>query len=498
MTLSTTTVLPNLAKFTATRTRAPSAAALVLTAVLFMFAISGCATNPVTGLSDLVLMSENQEIALGKQTHPQILEQYSIYQNPPLQALVDRLGKNLAATSHRDHLAFHFSLLDSPEVNAFALPGGYIYITRGIIAYMNSEEELAGVLGHEIGHVTARHGVRQHTAQTVTGLLGVLATVATGSREVSDASNILGNAFVRGYGRSHELEADRLGAEYLARTGYDPQLMLKVVGILKNQELFEVQRARDENRDPRNYHGVFSTHPRNDQRLQEVVAAADEFRNPQAKHTDTEKFLRILDGMTFGNSEEQGTIRGNRFYHLPLDVAITFPSDWRIDNRPTQLVAVRSDNSAAIVVEIDKQSGSEEPREYLQRIYPDLTDGKALQANSYTGITQAETSFGTGPMRVAATLKDKNIFVVSGFAKGTLPDRDIISTIQSIRRLQPSERDLAAAKRIKLVRAGKNDSFAKLAEKADLGRYGEEELRLLNDAYPHGEPTEGQLIKIIQ
>ena len=160
-----------------------------------------------------------------------------------------------------------FTLLDSAQVNAFALPGGYVYITRGIMAYMNSEEELAGVLGHEIGHVTARHGVRQHGAQTAAGVIGVLATIATGSREVAQASNQLGGALVRGYGRKHELEADRLGAEYLALTNYDPEKMLDVVEILKDQEEFEIQRAREDGREPRVYHGVYSTHPSNDLRL---------------------------------------------------------------------------------------------------------------------------------------------------------------------------------------------------------------------------------------
>ena len=260
--------------------------------------LGGCATNPVTGKSDFVLMSEEQEIALGAQGHKEILKQYKIYEDPGLQAYVQTLGQTLAAQSHRSNLDYHFTLLDSPQVNAFALPGGYIYITRGILAFMNNEEELAGVLGHELGHVTARHGVRQQSAQTAAGLLGVLAAVATGSGEVAELSNQLGGALVSGYGRSHELEADRLGAEYLARADYDPEMMLEVIGILKNQEEFEIQRAKEEGRQPRIYHGVFSTHPQNDQRLQEVVRAAEVYANPDPLKPDPEQFLRLMDGMT--------------------------------------------------------------------------------------------------------------------------------------------------------------------------------------------------------
>jgi len=260
---------------------------------------TGCATNPVTGKSDFVLMSEQQEVALGAQTHTSVMQQYTVYDNPRVQQPVERLGQELAANSHRSHLDFTFTVLDSPEVNAFATPGGYVYITRGIMAYMNSEEQLAGVLGHEIGHVTARHGVRQHSAQTTSqtaaGLLGVLIAGATKNKRtgqvIGQTTSQPGQAFVRGYGREHELEADRLGAEYLAGLGYDPDMMLGVIGILKDQEEFERQRAQDEGRQPGIYHGVFSTHPRNDQRLQEVIAAADRFRTANPKHTDPEAFL---------------------------------------------------------------------------------------------------------------------------------------------------------------------------------------------------------------
>ena len=144
-------------------------------ALLFMV---GCATNPVTGKQNFVLMSEEQEIDLGKQYHTEVMKQYRVYDDPELTTLVKRLGREIAANSHRSNLEFRFTVLDSPEVNAFALPGGYVYITRGIIAYMNSEEHLAGVLGHEIGHVTARHSVRQHATSTTASVFGAIATIA--------------------------------------------------------------------------------------------------------------------------------------------------------------------------------------------------------------------------------------------------------------------------------------------------------------------------------
>ncbi len=204
---------------------------LALLLAPWLTGLPGCATNPVTGSSDFVLMSEQQEIALGRQSHPQILKESPEYTNAQLAAYVQRVGAKLAAHSHRSNLIYRFTLLDSPDVNAFALPGGYIYITRGLLAYLNSEAELAAVLGHEIGHVTARHSVRQQSASTATGLFGAVLAGVTGVSAAGDVANIAGTALVRGYGREHELEADRLGAEYLARSGYDPQAMLRVIHV---------------------------------------------------------------------------------------------------------------------------------------------------------------------------------------------------------------------------------------------------------------------------
>jgi len=193
--------------------------------------IAGCAMNPVSGTPDLVFMSESSEINIGSENDAKIRGKYGVYDSPALQTYVQQVGQKLAAQSHRPGLTYHFTVLDSPEVNAFALPGGYVYITRGILAYLNSEAELAAVLGHEIGHVTARHGVRQYTAATATGFVGAIIGVATGIGATQDLfNNVFGNAILSGYGRDHELESDRLGAEYLARTGYDPQAMIKVIG----------------------------------------------------------------------------------------------------------------------------------------------------------------------------------------------------------------------------------------------------------------------------
>ena len=199
-----------------------------LTRVLLLLAalvLANCATNPVTGESGFAVMSESEEIQTGRTEDPKVRKQYGVYDHPALQQYVNDIGQKLAKASHRPNLEYHFLVVDSPEVNAFALPGGYVYITRGILAYLNSEAELAAVLGHEIGHVTARHSVQQLSAATAANVgAAILQVFVPQARGVvgDNLINLLGNVLLSGYGREHELEADRLGAEYLARTGYDP------------------------------------------------------------------------------------------------------------------------------------------------------------------------------------------------------------------------------------------------------------------------------------
>ncbi|MCG8325873.1 MAG: M48 family metalloprotease, partial [Thiotrichales bacterium] len=266
----------------------------VLLCCLALGQLTACATNPVTGAQDIVFMSEQQEISLGRKTHQEILAQYGVYDDPELQVYVQQIGERLARKSHRSNLIYRFTVLDSKEVNAFALPGGYIYITRGLMAYLNSEAELAAVLGHEIGHVTARHSVRQYSATQLANIgvaLGSAFIPGLNNSAANQLTQLFGTALLRGYGREHELEADRLGAEYLAVTGYDPKAMLDVIGVLKSQEIFERQRARAEGREPRIYHGLFSTHPDNDRRRQEVVGHADKLRTNSDSYHGRETFL---------------------------------------------------------------------------------------------------------------------------------------------------------------------------------------------------------------
>lgn len=469
--------------------------------------IAGCAINPVSGTPDLVFMTEAKEIEIGRTSDTKVRGQYSVYDNPALQAYVQQVGQKLAAQSHRAGLSYRFTVLDSPEVNAFALPGGYVYITRGILAYINSEAELAAVLGHEIGHVTARHGVRQYTAATATGVVGTVIGVATGIRVTQDLFNVLGNAMLSGYGRDHELESDRLGAEYLARTGYDPQAMIKVIGILKNQEEFEKKRAAAENRKPRIYHGVFASHPAADQRLQEVVGQADKFKTGAAVNIARDAYLKHLDKLAFGDNAKEGVRYGSNFYHRDMNFALRFPPGWLLENSKHTLRAVSLDGKAIMQVEAEDMAKELPVDEFLKI----RMKGSALEQTgpvegitspSSTGILARSPVFGKHKTRVAAVYHNNKRFLFQGAAKETdsfaAADLLFLATVRSLHTLTEREKTLAEGLHLRVVPARPADTFASLARQSPINEHAETTLRLINDKFPDGEPKAGESIKIVE
>lgn len=479
---------------------------LFLAALFGIVLLSACAVNPVTGNRDFVLVSEDQEIAKGRTYHPKVIEHYGIVDNIELQNYVQDIGAKLAKVSHRNKLVYGFFVLDSKEVNAFALPGGYIYITRGLLAYLNNESELAAVLGHELGHITARHSVRQDSQSTAIGIIGAVVAAGTGVPVADDITEYLGQGIVRGYGRTHELEADRLGAEYLARAGYSPEAMSSVIRILKNQEIFETKRAQAEGRRARTYHGLFATHPDNDQRLQEVIQAAKTFSSKTAQVDRSEIFLDKLEGMTFGDGANDGILRWNNFYHKQLDFSISFPDNWRVDNSSTALQAQSADGNGLIrfmVLDVDSNIS---PQEFIKKrlqLGPFKREGNFphQQFTGYTVVTPVESAFGKRLGRVIVLFHKRRAFVVVGVDKDTGQaaryDKLFIDTALNMHALTPEERPYAQAQRLHITSIAKPTTITELASKSVIPNFPDIQLRLLNGLYPYGEPQVGQRLKIV-
>jgi predicted Zn-dependent protease len=479
--------------------------------LLFVALLPGCATNPVTGSQDFVLMSEQQEIAVGRQASQQVMTQYAIYDDLELQNYVQYVGRKVAGQSHRSNLNYQFTVLDSPDVNAFALPGGYIYITRGLMAYLNSESELAAVLGHEVGHVTARHAVRQHSATQLTSLgvaLGAAFVPGVAQAATQQMAGVLGTALLRGYGREHELEADRLGAEYLGRSGYDPKAMLRVIRALKDQELYELKAARSEGREPNVYHGLFSTHPDSDTRLQEVIAGAESVTKPKNPFLGRAEYLERTNGLVYGENHNQGLVRGRDFYHGQLGIALRFPAGWRIRNLPDKVVAGAPGGTAIIQLSLARPGPGQGPREVLlQGIgVSRLGDERALTINglpAHTGTANVDTDAGKRPARFVAVAMGRNVFVVTGIPREpgafTQYDPAFRATGESFRALAQDERQLAAGtRRIETLQATGKTTFAALAQGSGLSTLAEDQIRLINGRYPRGDIRPGETLKTIR
>jgi predicted Zn-dependent protease len=471
-------------------------------ALIGVLGLSCCAKNPVGESEDLVLMSEQQEVQQGAQAHKEVLAQYRELDSPALQACVTRVGKALAAKSHRPDLDWHFTVVDSPEVNAFALPGGYVYVTRGILAYLTSEAELAAVLGHEIGHVSARHALRQQSAATAAGPGPVLGPVLVpGFNSVVDATLLqkLAASRTAGYGPELELETDRLDSQYLAKAGYDPQAMVEVIGALKNQELFDAEQARQERREPRRYHGTFVTHPDNDARLKQVAGEADRYRVARPR-VDTGEFMRAMNGVYFGDSPDQGAIRHNALLHEKLGIALQFPHAWQVQNHAERASAVNAQGDA--IMELVPQPRNGHPLDNLQN---DLTlDPGARYETGTVNALPARFAAGTQqgkPVLVAAISFNGSRFLVTGITKdGPAYQRNkdaIKAAISSFHAITAAERQQARPYAISVIAAQPGTSMAGLAARSPLGPHAETYLRLMNHLYPDAEPRPGQLLKVV-
>ncbi len=309
-------------------------------ALLAVF-LTDCAKNPVTGKKQVTFMSPAQEQALGDQSDPQIVGAYGLYEDQRMQSFIDQKGSQMASVSHRPDLKFTFRILDSPVVNAFALPGGYVYFTRGIMAHFNNEAEFAGVLGHEIGHITARHSAQQYTKQ-VFGQIGLIAGIVVSPtfRQFAEQANQGLSLMFLKFGRDNESESDQLGVEYSTKIGYDAHEMadfFKTLGRLQQQAGASIP-------------DFLSTHPNPVDRFGKVHSAADEWqvKYPQAKKVNSEAYLRLIDGLIYGEDPKQGYVENNIFYHPELKFEYPVPQNWRLQNSPTMVQMAPQDGKAMI------------------------------------------------------------------------------------------------------------------------------------------------------
>ncbi len=492
----------------------------LLVAVCLGAVLVACGTpvvNPVTGRAERTVMDEAAEIAEGRKGHEQVLREYSVYANPKLQAYVNDVGQKLARQSHRANLTWTFTLLDSPEVNAFALPGGYVYITRGILAYLDSEAEMAGVIGHEIGHVTARHGAQRATRQQTAGI-GVLAATVLGavleSRGFAGAADAAGQAsqaaaagFIASYSRDQESQADQLGAEYLSRNQYNPRNMVDVIAVLKNQERFAADAAKAEGKPPPSGANWLSSHPSNDKRLADIEQVAAAYAGRYGDDA-RQRFQQAIAGMVYGDSREQGVVRGANFYHEDLGIALTAPSGWRVQNSPEAITVVNGQGDAGLIVRLVPPTAGSTPEEVIRNVVKPV-DGRSerrsfngLSATHFEGTVRSEQG-ANRPVQVTVVTGPANRnYLMQYAAKDAATLQRSAAGLRdaeaSLRPLSAADRTAARPWAVKMVPFPRG-GFAELARSTPLRVQAEGQLRLLNGVYGGGtDPALGQMVKGIE
>lgn len=454
---------------------------------LLALLLQSCASNPTGGM-DFVMMSESAELEKGKELHEEILNNMPIYQDPDLNAYVNEIGQKLVDGSHRSDIEYTFTIIDSPDINAFALPGGYVYVNRGLMAYLTSEAQLAAVIGHEIGHITGRHAVRQDAARKTNNVLAGILAVGTGVGDLGEASAMLGGTVISGYGRDMELEADGLGAEYLYNAGYDPNAMVEVITVLKNQEDFN-KRVSGEST---SYHGLFATHPRNDTRLIQAVGAVGDLDEVQRAEVDPAVFRQEMEGLPIGQTMATAASQDrNRYYQNLLSYTMIFPENWDYEETTTTVTSRSPDEDASLSVTARLRSRNIDPRVYVNE---ELGISNLQQTEAFTqyGLPGYTGIIGDSGERLAVIYLGNRAFIFR--ARGS--DEEVRESIHSFRPIARQEVAAANPVSIDWIRADGRTTYADLARGSRLGQYAEDQLRLMNGDYPSGEPDAGEWIKI--
>jgi predicted Zn-dependent protease len=360
-------------------------------------AVSACAVNPATGNKQLMLVSEDQEIAMGRQADSAVVTSIGLYPDPVWQRYIQQFGARIAATSERPNLPWTFRVVDDPAVNAFALPGGFVYVTRGLLAHLTNEAELASVVGHEIGHVTARHTAAEMSKQQLIGLGLAAGSMASSqvAKYAGTANQALGILYLK-FSRDDESQADQLGLRYMRRASYDPRQMPEVFRMLER-----LGAAEGGARLPT----WLETHPSPANRVAaisaQIAALPQDFSGTSVNR---DAYERLLDGLVFGNNPRQGYFAGSQFFHPDLRFRIAFPDGWALNNGAQAVIAVSPAKDAAIELsQAAEPSADAAARAFVAQqgitsgssSRPSLTGGLLAVSAPFAAATESGTLRGT-------------------------------------------------------------------------------------------------------
>jgi predicted Zn-dependent protease len=490
---------------------------LLLSIVLFC---TTCARNPVTGKRQLSLMSTKQEVAMGLGADPQIQAEFGVYPDEKLQSFISEKGQAMAKISHRSKLPFHFKLMDSPVVNAFALPGGYVYFTRGIMAHFNNEAQFAGVLGHEIGHVTARHGMEAYTKGMLAQIGLVVAMIASPKfAQFGDAASQGLQLLMLKNGRDNETQSDELGVEYSSKIGYDAKEMADFFQTLK--------RVSDKASGGQKIPDFLSTHPDPEDRYNKVRlrARARQQKQPGTYEINRDSYLRRIDGLIYGDDPAQGFIENNVFYHPVLKFKFPVPQGWRTENTPSQFVMAPKDQTAVMIMTLSGQKDLQNAvKEVTEKFSLKVIDQTTTQVNGLNAhVTYSEQiqqqqqgqqgqqmSKNNPQQQQAAASKvmvltyyiqyEGNIYLIHGISEQKDIDRhknNFMTTMKGFEKLTDPVKLGAKPERIRIKTIEKDQTLADALTSYGVASGRLEELAILNGMKQTDVLKKGMLIKSV-
>jgi predicted Zn-dependent protease len=457
-----------------------------------------------------------QDKQLGAQEHPKLMAEFGGTYSGPQAAYVTRVGQNIAVQSGLSNAAgdFTVTLLNSPVNNAFAIPGGYIYVTRQLMALMNDEAELAGVLGHEVGHVAARHSKRRQNAATRNAILGVLGTVLGGA--IGDNGGLLGGLggllqnnsmqiaqlATLGFSRGQELEADQLGAQYLVKAGYDPAALASMLASLANQTTVD---ARAAGRDARSLPAWASTHPDPASRVQRAVALARQINGTKGGARNAPAFLAALDGVMYGDDPKQGVIEGNEFLHPDLKLRFAVPAGYGMQNGATAVTVAGSGGQAQFA--FGPYGG--DMTAYIDAVFKGVGGNQripygAVQRTTINGLPAAYASATVATQQgqqLSITVfayefaRDRAYHFLAMTPAGQM--RSFDPMFASVRRMSDAEARAVRPRRIDVVTVGRGESLTSLAGRMAFTTYQTERFQVLNGLTASSTLKPGQKVKLV-
>lgn len=456
-----------------------------------------CARNPVTGKKEFMLLSKDQEIAMGQQADPDIVASFGLYPDEKLQQFINQKGQEMVRVSHRPDLKYEFKILDSPVVNAFAVPGGYVYFTRGILAQMNNEAEFAGVLGHEIGHITARHSAKQYSRAMAAQLgLVVGSVVSEEFARFSDLAQTGASLLFLKFGRDAERQSDELGVEYSTKIGYDAKEMANFFNTLKRMQGESGEEIPT----------FLSTHPDPGERNKTVMKLAErqQQKNPNEFEVNRNEYLRMIDGIIYGEDPKQGYVDDNTFFHPELKFSFPVPAQWQLQNTPQQVNMAPQSGDAIIIFSLAEGTSLDDAgRKLVEKYGLDVRNAQNGSIHGFDAlkITATQTSQSQQLAVVVHLIKDGNNiydFIAASTPQAISNHESVINRVaEGFQRLTDPARLNVQPKRIRVEEVRAAATLREALSSLGVPSNSQEEHAVLNGMDLSDRVTRGTLIKVI-